>query len=93
MISEFAKLKPSEFVEKYMNVKLQTWQKTFVDNYNPKYKYYLHSRGNTKRIMAFIQGMTHALSMKDDDVIVVIKSDGNLELNREEFIEWLMTKF
>lgn len=93
MINELTKLKPSEFIEKYMNVKLQTWQKTLVDNYNPKYKYYLHSRGNTKRIMAFIQGMTHALSMADDDVIVIIKSDGNLELNREEFVEWLMTKF
>ena len=43
--------------------------------------------------MAFIQGMRHALDMSDDDVIVIIKADGNLELNREEFIEWLMTKF
>lgn len=93
MINEFAKLKPSEFVEKYMNVKLQTWQKNLVDNYNPKCKYYLHSRGNTKRIMAFMQGMRHALDMSDDDMIVIIKADGNLELNREEFIEWLMTKF
>lgn len=88
-MNELTKLKPSEFIEKYMNIKLLDYQKTFVDNYNPKYKYYSHPRSNTKKIRTFIQGMRYALDMSDNDTVTIIKPDKNIRLNREEFIEWL----
>lgn len=88
-MNELTKLKPSEFIEKYMNIKLLDYQKTFVDNYNSKCKYYSHPRSNAKKIRTFIQGMRYAFDMSDNDMVTIIKPDKNIRLNREEFIEWL----
>lgn len=96
MISEIVKLKPSEFVEKYMGVELHDWKRLYVDNlYDilPKVSYYLPSRGCTKRLARFVQMYTHLSNMKENDRVVVIRPSGNLELNREEFTSWLSKEF
>ena len=95
-MNEIVKLKPSEFMEKYMSVGLHDWQKFYVDNlYDvlPKVSYCLPSRGCTKRLERFVQMYTHLSNMKENDKVVVIRQSGNLTLNREEFTSWLAKEF
>lgn len=35
----------------------------------------------------------HLSNMKENDKVVVIRPNGNLELNREEFASWLAKEF
>lgn len=95
-MNEITKLKPSEFMEKYMSVGLYNWQKYYVDNlYDilPKVSYYISSRGCTKQLARFIQMYTHLSNMKENDKVVVIRPNGNLVLNRKEFVSYLAKEF
>lgn len=91
-INNIMNLKPSEFMEKYMNIKLFNYQKLLIDNLD-KCKYFIPSRGCNKRITRFIQIYNHLIHMKDDDIVTVVKPDGNVQMDKKEFISWLANEF
>lgn len=91
-LNGISKMKPSEFVENVLNIKLFNHQKFILDNYNPKITYYVPMR-NGKRLLKFYQACTKLSKMKEDDVIVIAKSDGCEEMNKNEFADYLMNRY
>lgn len=87
-MNDIIKLNSSEFVEKYMNVKLFNYQRLLGDSLE-KYRYYLPSRGCSKRLTRFLQMYDHLTHMKDNDIVVIVKSDENVKMNKKEFVSWL----
>lgn len=87
-----ARIKPSEFVERYCGMKLLGYQKQFIDSY-PKITNYAHLRRNGKRIIQFHQMCIQLYCMKENDLVVVWTGKEQRLMNRDEFANYLMNEY
>lgn len=96
-LSEISKIKPSEFAERYLNIKLLDYQKQLLDKIG-EHRFFLkinYPRGYSyeKRIIKFYEACTHLSKMKDDDVVVVVKPNGWEKMNKEEFANYILNDY
>ena len=92
-LNNISKMKPSEFIEKYTNIKLFDYQKKMIDNFPKDTVYFRPARTNGRRLIRFYEACTHLSKMKDDDIIVLMKPDGWVKLNKEGFANYLLNEF
>lgn len=96
-LSEISTMKPSEFAERYLNIKLHSYQKQLLDKIGDN-RFYLkinYPRGYSyqKRIIKYYEACMHLSKMTDDDVIVVVKPNGWEKMNKEEFAYYLCNDY
>ena len=91
-LSEIAKMKPSEYVEKYLGIKLFDYQKHIIDN-RPPYCAYTLRQINGKRAIYFHSLCLHLYWMKEDEKVGIWKKSGYTVMNREEFANYLMNEY
>lgn len=92
-ISEIANLRLSEFAEKYLNIKLNGYQKIILDNYNPKNRYYYLARGNNKKLRSYYNLCIHCSEMKDDESVVFVTTRGDIHMNKNELAKYLLNDY
>ena len=79
---------PSAFIEEIVGIKLLPYQKLIVDKMS-KCDFTTRYPNTNKKYYTYISLLCHFIEMKDDDVIVIARSDKIEELNKDEFLEFL----
>lgn len=96
-LNEIQKMKPSEFAEKYLNIELLDYQKQLLDKIGESNFYinFYYPRGYSyqKRLIRYYQMCIFLSKMKEDDYIVVIKTDGWKKMNKKEFTNYLCNDY
>lgn len=96
-LNKVIEMNPSEFAEKYLNIKLSNYQKQLLDKIGSR-KYFIkinYPRGYSfeRRIIQYYNACVYFSKMKDDDVVIVAKSDGCKQMNKKEFGDFLCNDF
>ena len=85
---EAAKKSPSAFIENIFNIDLLPYQKILIDNTIFE-DFRLIPRMQNKKYNTYLYLLCNYIEMKDDDVIVIARSDKIEELNKDEFLKFL----
>lgn len=96
-LNEVSKMKPSEFAEKYLNIKLLDYQKQLLDKIGDN-QFFLkinYPRGYSyeKRLIRYYEACIRLSKMKNNDVIVIVKPSGWEKMNKKQFANYLCNDY